>query len=106
MKLNRLLILYLLMIQACGLPDRTTRGFYQISGEELEDRIRGGLPGEIMGNLNGLPHEFRYFNDHGRVHYLFLLINRDRTQRWLSDPENPHRGRHIDGYYYSFLEVE
>ena len=42
----------------------------------------------------------------GRYNYLFLLINKDGTQKWLSDPNNPDRGRHIDGYYYSFLEVE
>jgi hypothetical protein len=42
----------------------------------------------------------------GRYHYLFLLINKDGTQRWLNDPENPERGRYIDGSYYSFLEVE
>ncbi|MCK5463252.1 MAG: hypothetical protein KAI95_09555, partial [Bacteroidales bacterium] len=42
----------------------------------------------------------------GRYNYLFLLINKDGTQKWLSDPNNPDRGRHIDGYHYSFLEVE
>ncbi|KPL14543.1 MAG: hypothetical protein AMS26_10385 [Bacteroides sp. SM23_62] len=42
----------------------------------------------------------------GRYHYLFLLINKDGTQRWLSDPNNPDWGRHIDGYHYSFLEIE
>lgn len=35
--------------------------------EQLEDRIQGGLLGQILGNLNGLPHEFKYFKDPGDV---------------------------------------
>jgi hypothetical protein len=42
----------------------------------------------------------------GRYNYLFLIINKKGTQKWLSDPNNPDRGRHIDGYHYSFLDVE
>lgn len=34
---------------------------------ELEDRIRGGLLGQILGNLNGLPHEFKYIAEPGKV---------------------------------------
>jgi hypothetical protein len=39
----------------------------EISAEELEDRIRGGLLGEIFGNLNGLPHEMKYIAEPGNV---------------------------------------
>jgi hypothetical protein len=33
----------------------------------LEDKIRGGLIGQIFGNLNGLPHEFKYIAEPGKV---------------------------------------
>ena len=35
--------------------------------EELRDKIRGGLLGQILGNLNGLPHEMRYIDEPGAV---------------------------------------
>lgn len=38
-----------------------------LSDEELRDRIRGGLLGELLGNLNGLPHEMRYLASPGSV---------------------------------------
>ena len=31
------------------------------------DKIRGGLLGEILGNLNGIPHENKYINEPGNV---------------------------------------
>src|SRR5690349_6977602 len=33
----------------------------------LEDKIRGGMLGQILGNLNGLPHEMRYIGQPGEV---------------------------------------
>jgi ADP-ribosylglycohydrolase len=38
-----------------------------IPDEVLKDKIRGGLLGQILGNLNGLPHEFKYINEPGNV---------------------------------------
>lgn len=38
-----------------------------LTAEELEDKIRGGLIGQIFGNLNGLPHEFKYIAEPGKV---------------------------------------
>lgn len=38
-----------------------------ISKEEMFDRIKGGLTGQILGNLNGLPHEFKYVDEPGTV---------------------------------------
>lgn len=35
--------------------------------EELEDRIRGGMLAQFIGNINGLPHEFKYGNEPGKV---------------------------------------
>ena len=42
-------------------------GWVTISAEELEDRIRGGMLGQLLGNLNGLPHEFKYVHQPGNV---------------------------------------
>src|SRR6185503_14081846 len=39
----------------------------EIPVDELEDKIRGGLIGQILGNLNGLPHEFKYIAESGNV---------------------------------------
>jgi len=38
-----------------------------LTAEELEDKIRGGLIAQIFGNLNGLPHEFKYIEESGKV---------------------------------------
>ena len=35
--------------------------------EQLRDKIRGGLLGQILGNLNGLPHEMKYIDEPGNV---------------------------------------
>lgn len=39
----------------------------EMSADVLEDKIRGGLLGQILGNLNGLPHENKYCQDPGAV---------------------------------------
>jgi hypothetical protein len=38
-----------------------------VPAEVLRDKIRGGLLGQILGNLNGLPHEFKYIAEPGNV---------------------------------------
>jgi len=35
--------------------------------DELEDKIRGGMLAQVLGNLNGLPHEFKYIDEPGNV---------------------------------------
>ena len=41
-----------------------------IDADELEDKIRGGMLAQVIGNLNGLPHEFKYISKPGQVeHY-------------------------------------
>lgn len=47
--------------------DEGKDGFVEISGEVLRDKIRGGLLGQMLGNLNGLPHENKYIHDPGNV---------------------------------------
>jgi hypothetical protein len=37
------------------------------SAEVLRDKIRGGLLGQLLGNLNGLEHEMKYINKPGNV---------------------------------------
>jgi hypothetical protein len=64
-----------LLIHCCWLcapPVQTraeeTRGpIVCMSAEQLRDKIRGGLLGQILGNLNGLPHEFKYIKEPGNV---------------------------------------
>ncbi len=38
-----------------------------IKVDELEDKIRGGMLAQVIGNLNGLPHEFKYIDEPGAV---------------------------------------
>ena len=43
------------------------REYIYLTAEEVTDRIRGGLLGQMLGNLNGIPHEFKYFDEPGNV---------------------------------------
>jgi hypothetical protein len=38
-----------------------------IDADKLEDKIRGGMLAQVIGNLNGLPHEFKYIDEPGKV---------------------------------------
>ncbi len=40
-----------------------------IDADVLEDKIRGGMLAQVIGNLNGLPHEFKYINKPGHVEH-------------------------------------
>lgn len=58
----------LLLLASCASPSPVQDGTtVEITAEELEDRIRGGLLGQIFGNLNGLPHEMKYIAEPGKV---------------------------------------
>ena len=48
-------------------PAPAARPGTSIRADVLEDKIRGGLLGQIFGNLNGLPHEFKYIDQPGQV---------------------------------------
>ena len=39
----------------------------EMPADVLRDKIRGGMLGQILGNLNGIPHEFKY-GEIGRAH--------------------------------------
>ena len=54
--------------------------FVEISAEDLEDKIQGGLLAQLLGNLNGLPHENKYYNEPGNVEqYTPALADGART---------------------------
>lgn len=41
------------------------RANIQVPVEEIHDKIRGGLLGQMLGNLNGIPYEFKYIKEPG-----------------------------------------
>ncbi|GMU24904.1 MAG: hypothetical protein AMXMBFR13_49750 [Phycisphaerae bacterium] len=41
--------------------------FIEMPADQLDDKIRGGLLGQLFGNLNGIPHEFKYIDEPGQV---------------------------------------
>jgi len=41
--------------------------YFEVSAKDLADRIHGGLIGQLLGNLNGLPHENKYYEEPGSV---------------------------------------
>src|SRR5436190_20671503 len=53
---------------ACVFAQSTPR-FIEIPADTLEDKIRGGMLAQVIGNLNGLPHEFKYINNPGKVEH-------------------------------------
>jgi hypothetical protein len=49
-------------------PTRGDEGkFHEVPTRTIDDKIRGGLLGQLLGNLNGLPHEMKYIAEPGRV---------------------------------------
>ena len=62
--------LYACMICACLGAGAAADGYgelVEISAEVLRDKIRGGLLGQMLGNLNGLKHEMKYIETPGDV---------------------------------------
>ncbi len=41
--------------------------YVEIPAQTLDDKIRGGLLAQLLGNLNGLPHENKYYEEPGNV---------------------------------------
>ena len=48
-------------------PVDSSGQFIEMSEEKLEDKIRGGLLAQLLGNLNGLAHENKYYDEPGSV---------------------------------------
>lgn len=42
-------------------------GFIEMPLEVLIDKVRGGLLGQIIGNLNGMPYEFKFNDEYGNI---------------------------------------
>ncbi|MFN2127966.1 MAG: ADP-ribosylglycohydrolase family protein, partial [Anaerolineales bacterium] len=70
----------LLFTISCQENQKSKSDFSEISAEQLRDKIRGGLLGQILGNLNGIPHEMQYIEEPGNVqNYTPSLPNGART---------------------------
>lgn len=53
---------------AAALPlSAQTHGTVEIPADVLEDKLRGGLLGQMLGDLNGLKHEMKYIQEPGNV---------------------------------------
>src|SRR5262245_393223 len=67
------------LLSTCLFAQSASR-FVAIPADVLEDKIRGGMLAQVIGNLNGLPHEFKYINEPGNVeHYTPALPNGAHT---------------------------
>jgi ADP-ribosylglycohydrolase len=64
-KLSGCALLALVFFSARGFAVEPT--FVEIPANVVEDKIRGGMLAQIIGNLNGLPHEFKYIAEPGNV---------------------------------------
>ena len=54
-------------LQAIAAANRRLQRTIDLPAEVLRDKIRGGLLGQLLGNLNGLPHEMKYLAEPGSV---------------------------------------
>ncbi len=71
MKFISFLILCWLIISACFNIYQSKQDYYRITHDDLENQIQGGLLGQIIGDLNGLHLEFKYFNERGKFEMIF-----------------------------------
>jgi len=62
-----IILTLLLCCMGCVADPTVTLNKIDIPVDVLEDKIRGGLLGQILGNLNGLPHEMKYLDEPGKV---------------------------------------
>ncbi len=60
--MRKILFLLLTLIIAVGCQKKAT-----FTGAVLKDKIKGGLVGQIIGNLNGIPYEEKYNNEPGTL---------------------------------------
>jgi len=64
MRQKRLLPAVLVVV---GLSGVAWAQIVDVGAEVLRDKVRGGLLGQMLGNLNGLPHEMKYIDAPGKV---------------------------------------
>jgi ADP-ribosylglycohydrolase len=63
----RILILLALAALPVSKVAAEPKRLLRLDADRLENKIRGGLLGQLLGNLNGLPHEFKYIDEPGQV---------------------------------------
>ncbi len=67
------IVAFLIAISLCTIALRASaqpRPVLEINADDLDDRLRGGMLAQVIGNLDGLPHEFKYIDNPGTVeHY-------------------------------------
>ena len=77
MKKYGLLLLATVCLSLSSIAQNNT---IEMPAEDLRDKIRGGLLGQILGNLNGIPHEMDYIHEPGAVEgYIPELLEGART---------------------------
>jgi ADP-ribosylglycohydrolase len=66
--LKRSTLLLVLIFNLLGLiGNAQSNDLFKVPVDIIKDKIRGGLLGQILGNLNGLPHEWKYIDEPGKV---------------------------------------
>ncbi|UCG58492.1 MAG: ADP-ribosylglycohydrolase family protein [Phycisphaerales bacterium] len=66
MRYRILLLVLVLLLNTVGVCP-VAADTIELSAEVLRDKIRGGLLGQMLGNLNGLKHEMKYIDEPGNV---------------------------------------
>lgn len=69
MRMRRKVFLFFfpLLVSAVHADAQSNEEYIYLSKADAIDKIRGGLLGQILGNLNGLPHEMQYIDEPGNV---------------------------------------
>ncbi|MBN1457878.1 MAG: hypothetical protein JW912_08500, partial [Sedimentisphaerales bacterium] len=66
-----LFTVFVYAVSFCGVlqagAEGQSAGVITLTADQMRDKIRGGLLGQLLGNLNGLEHEFKYFDSPGNV---------------------------------------
>jgi hypothetical protein len=65
--IRRALVAVIMMSCLVGCASPPHNNALRISETEIRDRVLGGLLGQLFGNLNGLPYEFKFMNEPGDV---------------------------------------
>ena len=77
---SKLFLLPLLFFGASVAVSTLGAQIIEMPADVLRDKIRGGLLGQILGNLNGIPHEMDYIEEPGTVkEYTPALLEGART---------------------------
>ena len=95
MRRSLVLIIALAITGTTGCAAVTRRTYVEIPDDLLADKIQGGLLGQILGNLNGLPHELKYNDAPGNVESYFPAL-----------PEGAHTDDDTDIEWIYVIEMQ